>query len=85
MNLPKVVSYFFRREKVVSVLSIGKVVGGKVGAAELATAPNLRKCQTYPDMIISSSTPYSFMCWSPQPSLILLGIYFFRKPVRFGV
>jgi len=25
------------------------------------------------------------MCWRPQPSLIRLGMYFLRRPVRFGV
>lgn len=39
----------------------------------------------HPEMMISSSTPYSFMCCSPQPSLMRLGMYFFRSPVRFGV
>ncbi|EFX03656.1 hypothetical protein CMQ_584 [Grosmannia clavigera kw1407] len=40
---------------------------------------------TYPVSTISSSTPYSFMCCSPQPSLIRLGIHRLRRPVRFGV
>jgi hypothetical protein len=35
--------------------------------------------------MISSSAPYNFICCNPQPSLIRLGIYFFRSPVRFGV
>lgn len=39
----------------------------------------------YPDMIISSSTPYNFICCRPQPSLIRRGIHFFLTPVRLGV
>jgi hypothetical protein len=41
--------------------------------------------EKYPEMIISSSIPYSFICCNPHPSLILFGIYFFRSPVKFGV
>ena len=72
----------------VAVLSVGEVVVGKVGPGKLSLAglacicPRLR---AYPDSIISSSTPYSFMCCRPHPSLILLGMCFFRSPVRFGV
>lgn len=40
---------------------------------------------TYPDIIISSSTPYNFICCKPHPSLIRLGIYFFLNPFKFGV
>lgn len=39
---------------------------------------------TYPDNMISSSNPYSFMCCRPQPSFIRFGMYL-RIPVRFGV
>jgi hypothetical protein len=39
----------------------------------------------YPDMMISSSIPYSFMCCSPQPSFSLFGTIFFFRPVKFGV
>ena len=40
---------------------------------------------SYPDMISSSSTPYSFMCCRPHPSLMRFGTSLFRKPVKLGV
>lgn len=40
---------------------------------------------SHPESIISSSTPYSFICCKPQPSFILLGINRFLNPVRLGV
>jgi hypothetical protein len=39
----------------------------------------------YPDRIISSSIPYSFICCKPQPSLIRRGIHCFLRPVKLGV
>jgi len=55
----------------------------------------LKRCQyglfgprlkiSYPDRIISSSIPYSFICCKPQPSLIRRGIHSFLRPVKLGV
>lgn len=89
MNVPKVISNLLRREEVISILAIGKVICRQIGSSVLVSIPGVARIfvlpETYPDMMISSSTPYSFMCCSPQPSLMRLGMYFLRKPVRFGV
>ena len=88
--VPEVVGDLLGGEEMIAILAVRKVVGRQVGstAPGQSTQPRRRsraRTHAYPDRMISSSTPYSFMCCKPQPSLILLGMYRFRKPVRLGV
>ena len=94
MESCKIVSNTLRRDQVISVLSIGEVIAREVRAGTeyqcvihwyMADELRRRKRSSHPDMINSSSTPYSFICCRPHPSLIRLGIIFFRQLVRFGV
>ena len=71
----------------VSVLTVGEVITRKICPVQFSSAfcsPVNGKI-TYPEIMISSSTPYSFICCKPHPSLILFGMYFFLNPVKFGV
>jgi hypothetical protein len=74
-----------RGEHMVSVLPVGEVVAGEVGADWCQSNTEKWSPNTYPDIITSSSMPYSFICCKPQPSLSLFGTTLFRRPVRFGV
>lgn len=69
----------------VPVLTIGEVFGGQVRTDHRQYDLMARSFVTYPDIMISSSIPYSFMCCSPHPSLSRLGTTFFLIPVKFGV
>lgn len=87
MNARIVVRQCFRVEDMISIQSIREVVFGKIRAVPVISLQGLQAYfnGTYPEIMISSSTPYSFMCCKPQPSLIRLGIHFFFRPVKFGV
>ena len=74
----------------VAVLSVCEIIVAKVGPSKSISSVYLEGKNAvgqlaYPDMIISSSIPYSFMCCRPHPSLMRFGTYFLRSPVRFGV
>lgn len=87
MDTEEVIGDLGRGEDVVTVLPISEVVVGEVCSLVIHQLWSFSRGMsfTYPDMISSSSTPYSFMCCSPHPSLIRRGINFLRKPKRFGV
>lgn len=69
----------------ISILTICEIVCREIRPTIISLGSVIRWLFNYPDNIISSSTPYSFICCKPQPSLTLLGIYLFRSPVKLGV
>lgn len=72
----------------IAVLSVCEVIVAEVGSVGCISSVYLTTQVgrlAYPDMIISSSIPYNFMCCKPHPSLMRFGTYFLRSPVKFGV
>lgn len=70
----------------ITIETIGEIVIRQVRSKPRLGTVNTRLRQDpYPDNMISSSNPYSFICCKPHPSFIRLGIYFFLHPVKFGV
>jgi hypothetical protein len=86
MYFGEIISKISGFEDMISILSVCKVVLRKIGTI-LNEQPLFREywAFTYPERNNSSSNPYSFMCWRPQPSLTLFGTIALRSPVKFGV
>ena len=58
MNFPEILGNLFRGEQMISVLAVGEVVIGEICSIKGISQEQLIPVhQSYPEMIISSSTP----------------------------
>lgn len=86
MNFGVVLCQFCVAEEVISIKTIRKVVIRQICPTNYQSERSSQHCECYyPERMISSSTPYSFICCSPHPSLMRLGIQRFFSPVRLEV